>query len=109
MGMAEVLRFGAPILRFCADILMKLGFWNENGSEHKLLEHLLTHYRALVGPEWIINSFTEGNTASAVNLSTSSTVVFGEDGTVEVFTGCSTGSDSYTVEGASKGLGAYTQ
>jgi hypothetical protein len=84
-------------------------FWVENGSEYKLLEHLLLHYRALVGPEWTINSFIEGNSTSAVNLSTSPTVVFGENGTVEVKTGCNTGSGSYTVEGTTNGLGAYTQ
>lgn len=56
--------------------------------------------RALVGTEWTINSYIEGNSSSAVNLSVSPTVVFGEDGMVEVFTGCNTGSGAYTVQGA---------
>lgn len=42
MRVAEVPGFGAPILRFCADILMKSGFGSENGSESKRLQHALT-------------------------------------------------------------------
>jgi len=56
--------------------------------------------RELVGPVWTINSFIEGGSSSAVNLANTPTVVFGEDGTVEVFTGCNSGSGPYTVEGA---------
>ena len=56
--------------------------------------------RDLVGAEWTINSFMEGGSVSAVNLSTTPTVVFGENGEVEVFTGCNTGGGAYSVEGS---------
>ncbi len=71
--------------------------------------------RALLGSTWTVDTFVEGagasGTASAINVAVAPTVVFGEDGTVEVFTGCNSGSGGFVVEGTTLSLGpiGYTR
>ena len=70
------------------------------GSEATLVfldRELADPDRNLVGPVWSIDSYLEGMSSSAVNLTTRPTITFGEDGQVSVETGCNTGGGSYTV------------
>jgi heat shock protein HslJ len=62
--------------------------------------------RALAGPIWTIDTLIDGGAASNVPTSTPPTLRFGSDGTIEVFTGCNTGTGSYTREGLTLGLSA---
>jgi heat shock protein HslJ len=65
--------------------------------------------RSLAGPTWTIDTFIEGEgatgTASAVNMAEDPTVVFGEDGSLQVFTGCTHGVGNYTASDGTISLG----
>jgi len=61
--------------------------------------------RSLAGPTWAIDTYLDGEIASAVNVSVYPTVVFGEDGRLQVFTGCTNGVGSYIVDGSTLTLG----
>jgi heat shock protein HslJ len=55
--------------------------------------------RVLVGSTWTVDTFIDGETASTSNLEEYPTLLFNENGTVEVFTGCNDGDGRYTVSG----------
>jgi heat shock protein HslJ len=53
----------------------------------------------LAGPTWTVTTVVTGDVASSVPMGIVATLRFGEDGSVNVATGCNTGSGSYTVNG----------
>ena len=61
---------------------------------------IATPDQELVGPTWEIDTFIDGESASAYNLSESPTLSFLEDGSVEFFGGCNSGGGTYEVDGA---------
>lgn len=69
--------------------------------------------RPLVGPTWRVDTLIQGNgpTAGASSVAITPTLQFKADGAYDVFTGCHTGSGTYTVAGASITLSgaAYTE
>ena len=66
--------------------------------------------RELAGPTWTIDTFIEGEgasgAASSVNMSDDPTVVFGKDGSVQIYTGCTNGVGNYTTAGNTITLGS---
>lgn len=54
----------------------------------------------LAGPTWTVDTIIEGDAASNMDWSDPATLMFGDDGTVEIFTGCNTGSATYEVDEA---------
>lgn len=64
-------------------------------------KEIATPDRDLVGPVWTVDTLLEGDTASSADWSEQATLVFGEDGEVEVMTGCNSGSGGYTLDGDS--------
>ena len=54
---------------------------------------------ALVGPTWTVESIIDGSGASSVPAGAVATIAFAEDGTVQVQTGCNSGSGQYSVDG----------
>jgi heat shock protein HslJ len=55
--------------------------------------------RPLVGTVWEVDTFIEGDGASNLPLATEPTMVFGDDGVLQVDTTCNMGSGHYTVDG----------
>jgi heat shock protein HslJ len=62
--------------------------------------------RPLAGPIWTIDTLIDGGAASNVPTAATPTLQFGSDGTIEVFTGCNSGTGSYTREGQTLVLSA---
>ena len=54
----------------------------------------------LVGTIWLLDATISGSTVAGVTDGVTSTLEFGEDGTVSVRPGCNTGSTDYTVDGS---------
>ena len=52
----------------------------------------------LVGPTWTVDSIFSGDAVSSVPMGVVATLVFHDDGTVEVSPGCNSGSGDYTVD-----------
>jgi heat shock protein HslJ len=61
-------------------------------------KEVATPDRDLVGPVWTVDTLIDGDAASNADWSELATFQFGEDGQVEVTTGCNTGGGGYTVE-----------
>lgn len=55
--------------------------------------------RPLTGRTWTIDTFILGGAASNLPVSDAPTVTFGDDGTVDVFSGCNSGSGTYEQSG----------
>jgi heat shock protein HslJ len=51
----------------------------------------------LVGPTWTVDTVIEGDLAMHTDWPSPATLVFGSDGTVEVNTGCNSGTGTYSV------------
>jgi heat shock protein HslJ len=67
--------------------------------------------RSLTGRLWTIDTFIEGESASAFNLDSSPSLYFDDAGGIEVSTGCNTGQGSYSIDGSTlhfSGI-AYTE
>jgi heat shock protein HslJ len=54
----------------------------------------------LVGPRWTVTSIIQGDTVSSVPGGATATLVFGDDGSVNVSAGCNRGRGSWAAQGA---------
>ena len=55
--------------------------------------------RTIVGPTWTVTSIIDGDAVSSVPAGASATLVFGNDGAVEVNAGCNRGRGTWTADG----------
>lgn len=67
--------------------------------------------RPLAGTPWTIDTFIDHGAASNLPLASEPTLLFGDDGNVQIDTGCNTGSGRYAVAGSQLTLTdvAYTE
>jgi heat shock protein HslJ len=73
----------------------RLTFVNSEVTLVFLDSEIATPDQDLVGIVWNIDTFIDGESASAFNLSASPTLEFSADGSVQFFSGCNSGSGSY--------------
>ena len=57
--------------------------------------------QSLSGVTWMVDTFIEGESATAYNLNEMPTLNFSDDGMVTFFSGCNSGSGSYVAEAGS--------
>ena len=82
----------SPILSFDGE---RLTFTGTEATLVFLDSEIATPDQELVGPTWEIDTFIDGEAASAYNLAESPTLSFSADGSVEIFGGCNGGGGSY--------------
>jgi heat shock protein HslJ len=77
----------------------RLTFNNPDATLVFLDSEIATPDQSLSGVTWMVDSFIEGEFATAYNLNEMPTLEFSDDGTVTFFSGCNSGSGSYVAEG----------
>ena len=84
----------SPTLSFDGE---RLTFTGTEATLVFLDSEIATPDQDLVGPTWEIDTFIDGEAASAFNLAESPTLSFSADGNVDIFGGCNGGGGSYEV------------
>jgi heat shock protein HslJ len=92
----------SPIITVDGDALVL-----DNGSIHiaYLDREVVVPDQNLVGPKWVVDTIIEGDAAINADWQDPATLVFGDDGTVDVFSGCNDGDAGYQVNGAAIAFG----
>ena len=75
-----------------------LTFVNSEASLVFLDSEIATPDQELTAGVWTVDTFIDGETASAYNLSVAPTLEFSVDGSVQFFSGCNNGSGMYEIE-----------
>ena len=84
----------SPVLSFDGE---RLTFTGTEATLVFLDSEVATPDQDLVGSTWEIDTFIDGDSASAYNLAEAPTLLFSADGNVEIFGGCNSGGGSYEV------------
>ncbi|MEN9581393.1 MAG: hypothetical protein RJA70_4402, partial [Pseudomonadota bacterium] len=81
-----------PTLEQSGDRLTVIG---AEASLEFLDEEVADPDRPLVGKQWTVDTLIMGETASNFSLQNAPTILFNDDSTVEVFTGCNSGQGTF--------------
>jgi len=78
------------------------------GSEATLTfidEEIAIPARELIGTVWMVDTYIDGDAASAVNLEEQPTIEFDDAGAVSIFGGCNDGGGEYSIDGSTISFG----
>jgi heat shock protein HslJ len=85
----------SPTLHFDGE---RLTFTGAEASLVFVDSEIVSPDQVFVGPTWIIDTFIDGDSASAYNLLEASIFAFDSDGNVAIFGGCNSGGGTYTLD-----------